>query len=235
MSNVNAAQPTKNQLGMNLFFVHPIHSAMRWRLTLIRGGLCGWLLTAVSTFAATNTVQIFNFDFGQSPATHLDPTISPGDTVLWTWIGGTHSTTATAGQAETWDSGLHTTGFTFTHTFTELGTYTYFCSQHGSQAGCGSTGGMSGRIFVVSPGQSALRVTAITVVGPDVQVNWSTGNIFCKTNALQRATGTANGDYTNEFADIFLVTNAVSAVTNYLDRGAVTNFPTRYYRIRQVP
>ncbi len=58
-----------------------------------------------------------------------------------------------------------------------------------------------------------------------------TGN----TNALQRATGAADGSYTNDFTDIFFVTNAVSVVTNYLDIGAATNFPARFYRVRLVP
>ena len=55
------------------------------------------------------------------------------------------------------------------------------------------------------------------------------------TNALQVATGGANGSYsTNGFTDIFVVTNntTVGAVTNYLDIGAATNTPARYYRVR---
>jgi len=31
------------------------------------------------------------------------------------------------------------------------------------------------------------------------------------------------------------VTNTVSTVTNYLDSGAATNFPARYYRVRLTP
>ena len=41
--------------------------------------------------------------------------------------------------------------------------------------------------------------------------------------------------YTNNFTDIFTVTNTVGTVTNYLDTGATTNFPSRYYRVRLVP
>jgi hypothetical protein len=57
-----------------------------------------------------------------------------------------------------------------------------------------------------------------------------------KTNALQATTGNAGGSYgTNNFTDIFTVTNTVGSVTNYVDRGAVTNFPSRFYRVRLVP
>jgi hypothetical protein len=31
------------------------------------------------------------------------------------------------------------------------------------------------------------------------------------------------------------VTNTIGAVTNYLDLGATTNVPSRYYRVRLVP
>jgi hypothetical protein len=35
--------------------------------------------------------------------------------------------------------------------------------------------------------------------------------------------------------DIFIVTNTVGSTTNYLDSGAATNKPARYYRVRLVP
>jgi hypothetical protein len=58
------------------------------------------------------------------------------------------------------------------------------------------------------------------------------------TNALQAALGNVNGGFsTNAFTDIFVVTNNSTAgtVTNYLDVGAGTNMPSRYYRVRLVP
>jgi hypothetical protein len=45
-----------------------------------------------------------------------------------------------------------------------------------------------------------------------------------------------NGGYdTNAFADIFIVTNTIGNVTNYLDVGGATNTPVRFYRVRLVP
>ena len=209
---------------------------MRTSTRLIHCLVCLVPVIAVTAFAATNTIEVFNFNFGTASSnTHVDPTISPGDTVQWIWVSGNHSTTAAAGQTETWSSGTHLPPFTNSHTFTQLGTFNYFCSVHGSNPGCGNVASMSGRVFVVSPGATPLSVTAIEREGDDIRVSWVTGNIFCKTNALQRATGAADGSYTNDFTDIFFVTNAVSVVTNYLDIGAATNFPARYYRVRQVP
>jgi autotransporter-associated beta strand protein len=72
---------------------------------------------------------------------------------------------------------------------------------------------------------SAFRITAIAREGDDIRVTWTTGT--GKTNTLQAA-----GD---DFTDLFTVTNTVGPITNYLDVGAVTNAPARFYRVRLVP
>jgi hypothetical protein len=67
-----------------------------------------------------------------------------------------------------------------------------------------------------------------------VLVTWMTG--IGKTNALQWTGGTGNGSFaTNNFANLFIVTNTVGTTTNYLDVGGATNKPARYYRVRLVP
>jgi hypothetical protein len=44
----------------------------------------------------------------------------------------------------------------------------------------------------------------------------------------------ADGNFATNFADLFFVTNVVDTATNYLDNGAATNWPARYYRVRLV-
>jgi hypothetical protein len=81
---------------------------------------------------------------------------------------------------------------------------------------------------------SVFRITAVLREGNDLRVTWSMGS--GRTNALQVTTGAGSGSYTtNNFSDIFTVTNTVGLVTNYLDVGGATNVPSRYYRIRLVP
>ena len=81
---------------------------------------------------------------------------------------------------------------------------------------------------------SGFRITAVATEGVNLRVTWTIGS--GRTNALQRTSGTADGSYsTNNFADIFTVTNTVGTVTNYLDVGGATNRPARYYRVRLVP
>jgi hypothetical protein len=86
-----------------------------------------------------------------------------------------------------------------------------------------------------SPTNSAsmFRITSIAPENGDVRVTWMTG--IGKTNALQVAGSDADSGYTNSFTDLFIVTNTVGTVTNYLDVGAATNAPARFYRVRLVP
>ena len=79
---------------------------------------------------------------------------------------------------------------------------------------------------------SAFRITSVVPEGNNLKINWTMGS--GRTNALQFSPG-APGSYTTNFTDIFTVTNTVGTATNYLDIGAATNFPARYYRIRLVP
>jgi hypothetical protein len=54
--------------------------------------------------------------------------------------------------------------------------------------------------------------------------------------ALEAAAGAADGGYaTNNFTDIFTVTNTIGTITNYLDVGGATNQAARYYRVQLVP
>ena len=80
---------------------------------------------------------------------------------------------------------------------------------------------------------SAFRITSIAPEGNDFRITWTTG--IGRTNALQLTSGDASGDYSNNFNDLFVVTGTVDTTTNYLDVGAATNSPVRYYRVRLVP
>jgi PKD repeat protein len=83
-------------------------------------------------------------------------------------------------------------------------------------------------------GASGFRIVSIVPQGSDLSVTWNMGP--GKTNALQVTSGDGSGNFvTNGFADLYVVTNTVGTVTNYTDLGAVTNQPTRYYRVRLVP
>ena len=105
-------------------------------------------LTLPLCFGTTTTIQIVDFDFVDGSGNPFDPTIEVGDTVEWVWQSGFHSTTSVAGQSEFWDSGAHTPSFTFSHTFTQVGTFEYYCIIHGADNGDGTASGQSGSITV---------------------------------------------------------------------------------------
>jgi PKD repeat protein len=76
-------------------------------------------------------------------------TIRVGETVQWNWMGGPHTTTSgqctgTGGGGGTygdaindcsydgkWNSGSHSSGYQFSRTFNQAGTYKYYCGVHG--------------------------------------------------------------------------------------------------------
>jgi plastocyanin len=98
------------------------------------------------------------FTFSPNPAT-----IVIGDTVRWTWAGSNH--TLTSGSNCVTDSGYcsrndtncpaapaYNANTTYSHTFTQAGTFPYFCRVH-----CGFS--MTGTVNVVSP-----FITVVSVV-----------------------------------------------------------------------
>jgi uncharacterized protein (TIGR03382 family) len=124
----------------------------------------GLLALASASLAAAETVviNVYDFEFSTGPIDQepIDPVINLGDTVQWVWVNGVHSTTAAMGQIEFWDSDLHEdVGFTFSHTFTNIGVFNYYCMMHGLDLGGGELIGMTGTITVIpSPGAAALLV-----------------------------------------------------------------------------
>ena len=83
---------------------------------------------------------------------------------------------------------------------------------------------------------SALRIISAVRQTTDVVITWAAG--AGTTNAVQATAGDAGGNYTNTFSDIsdlILIQGSGDVTTNYVDVGAATNSPSRYYRVRLVP
>jgi plastocyanin len=66
--------------------------------------------------------------------------ISQGDTVQWVWETESHS--VTGGNID-FDSGIHDPPFTFSYTFTQAGSFQYFCVVHGGMTGTVEVSGTS--------------------------------------------------------------------------------------------
>ena len=132
--------------------------------------LAGVALGAGQAPAQTTViVKVIDSDF-VDPGTnqHFDPVITVGDKVRWEWSAANflnHSTTSVAGQPEQWDSGLHLAPFSFEHTFTNVGTSTYYCSLHGFDAGGGNATGMSGQVVVQPVPEPASVLLVVALAG----------------------------------------------------------------------
>ncbi len=74
-----------------------------------------------------------------------------------------------------------------------------------------------------------IQMTSIKPQGSDVLIAWQAGP--GNTNVVQTALN-ANGTYSNTSPNILI---PGSGTTNYLDAGALTNWPARFYRVQLVP
>jgi len=98
--------------------------------------------------AATANVSIVDFRFDPQTIT-----VNVGDTVTWQHNGQfTHTVTADDGS---FDSGAMNSTQTFSHTFTTIGTFRYYCQFHGAKGGVGMAG------TVVVQGQFKLYLPSI--------------------------------------------------------------------------
>jgi plastocyanin len=103
--------------------------------------------TATPPSGGTRVVEVRDIFFRDSVSGGSTTTITVGTTVEWDWEGGLqHSTTSGACPSCTpdgrWDSGTKSSGI-FEHTFSETGTFPYFCRVHGSM--------MTGTVIVNNP------------------------------------------------------------------------------------
>src|SRR4051812_47684286 len=104
----------------------------------------GFLIARATTKAATSNVDVEPFSFNPS-----DVTISVNDEVVWTWKSDFHNSVSSSGL---WDSGVHNTGFTFSHIFTSAGTFPYSCTVHGFSGTVNvQSGNTSPTVAITSP------------------------------------------------------------------------------------
>ena len=105
--------------------------------------------TSFSMVAQTNNITI-QWKRNSIPTASGDAkssrTIEVGDTVNWQWTGdGNHNVKSKEGSNESFESSYSSTnGFTFSKTFTSIGTNSYVCTPH--------LGDMFGTITVVAEG-----------------------------------------------------------------------------------
>lgn len=109
------------------------------RLVVSAVALLSFLAAAMVSTASAANVKVEARDNEFVPRTVQ---VMAGDTVTWTNTGQTvHTVTASDGS---WDSGDLNPGSSWSRTFSQVGTITYYCKYHGTPKG----GGMAGEIQV---------------------------------------------------------------------------------------
>ena len=132
--------------------------------TLRRAALiCGLLtlLPAAPALAADASVSVNDKAF--APA---DVTISPGESVTWSWGEAGHNVRVTDGPS-TFDSGFKSAGGTYAKAFPTAGTYRYVCDAHpAGMRGTVTVGGASSAAASpapAAPAPAALRLSGVSV------------------------------------------------------------------------
>jgi len=123
------------------------------------------LLFISISHATTDTVRVSNNKF--TPAT-VNATV--GDTILWIWVEGFHTTTSLGipAGAEPWNGDLTTAGSSFKYKLTKTGTYNYWCAIHESA--------MEGSLQVTEILPVTLAAFSITAASNNANIQWHTVN-----------------------------------------------------------
>lgn len=122
---------------------------------------CRAFLFAVllSFFCLTASATVHNITIDNTGFSPFTTNANVGDTILWTWQAGTHTTTSgnVPNGAATWNSPLTNASPNFMYIITTAGTYNYFCSVHV---------GMTGIINVAASGVENLDVLETVTLYP---------------------------------------------------------------------
>jgi glucose/arabinose dehydrogenase/plastocyanin len=152
------------------------------------------LMAHSGTWAALTNVNIEPFAFDPSVVT-----INVNDQVRWTWVSDFHNTVS---ATSLWDSGVHNTGFMFTHTFTSAGAFPYSCTVHGFDGTVNVQGANSPPTVAISsptngasftaPANVPITATAQDSEGSVTNVSFFDGSTFLGATNNPPYTVTAN-------------------------------------------
>lgn len=110
------------------------------------------LFLSYQVFSTTVTIQVLAQTFNPSSVS-----VTVGDTILWQWVVGTHTTTSTVvpAGATTWNAPIDAGNQTFRYRVGVAGNYSYHCIPH---SGFGMTGTILANPFGVKQISSEVPV-----------------------------------------------------------------------------
>lgn len=191
--------------------------------------------TAASLAVPSDTATVHVGNNGGFTYSPTPQTIAVGDTVHWVWDGSFHSVTSgscspTCTPDGKWtDSGINNAGFTFDVTFTQTGTYNYYCTNHGQLFGMRATiqvvdflpiSGLSAANSSPTVLGSATDFTATISAGNSVTYTWSFGDGQGNVGALASHVYNSTGFYTA----VVTASNPISTVVATTPVSVTRNF-----------
>lgn len=188
------------------------------------------LATAHQASATKVTVNVQNFTF--SPASF---SINIGDTVMWNWINGTHTTTSLTipAGAAAWDQPISISSKTYIYVPSVVGTYNYKCTPHFTPQG------MQANFTVTCPAPSVTisaggpttfckgsDVTlSVSAGGPFSSYQWKLdgGNIAGATAStyMAKSSGSYSLSVTNSCANM-ATSNSIAVTANKKPKAEIT-------------
>jgi len=181
------------------------------------------LAATMQSFAQARAVSISNFAFTDSVSNSSTTVIRKGETVQWTWMSGSHSTTSgTCSGACTannvWDSTIKSSG-TFSYTFNQVGNFSYYCRQHGAS--------MTGVVIVRPPaGPFALQITPSNFsLVPAKTLQFTASRVFLRGAASPPAMAenvTNQVQWSSSDTNIAIINPSTGVVTAGSTQGPVT-------------
>ncbi|MGB0981631.1 MAG: T9SS type A sorting domain-containing protein [Winogradskyella sp.] len=135
------------------------------------------VICAIQNSVVAQDTYNIEWSFGSNsnvtPATaanNADRTIEVGDTVQWNFTSGNHNVSSKPTSQESFTSGaLQGAGFTFSKTFTQIGTNEYQCDPH--------SGSMFGVITVVADGSLSVPTFKEAMEAINVYPNPASSNL----------------------------------------------------------
>jgi plastocyanin len=176
------------------------------------------LVFSISGFSMKWVVTVANFQFTPSSISN----VSPGDTIRWEWVSGTHTTTSTSvpAGAATWDAPIDAVNTFYEYPATVVGTYNYHCMHHPSMTASFTVVGFVPTLNVTPSNQNVSYVVGTTNFSVTSNTTWnaSSNQSWCTVTPSGTGNGTivatyvSNPDVTQRVASITVTVSGLSPV-----------------------
>ena len=184
------------------------------------------IVNIFAAHAAIDTVKVRNFSFAPN-----NLTISLGDSILWEWESGFHTTTSLGIPvgASSWDNPMTSSNTTFLYVPTVVGTYNYKCTPHFPNMVASFTVCANSSSTITQNACNSLTINNITYTSTGVYTQTIPNNGGCDSIITINARIDSLTNSITQMADTLMATNSsinylwVNCDSNFASKPADTN------------